>query len=84
MVISSLVVDTRTDMQHRVAEQIAAMQGCEVHGIEKNHLVVTIEAESIDASHVRASSFIELAGVMNINLIYANFEDDPTLKAVQA
>ena len=47
---------------------------------EENRLVVTIEAETVDASHAVASSFIEIDGVMNINLVYANFEDDPSLR----
>ena len=54
-----------------------------MHSQEENRLVVTIEAETVDASHAIASSFIEIEGVMNINLVYANFEDDPSLGKVQ-
>lgn len=79
MVISSLVVDAVPGKEHAVASRIAALDGVEVHSIEENRIVVTIEAETVDASHGIASSFIEFDGVMNINLVYANFEDDPSL-----
>ena len=42
-------------------------------------IVVTIEADTVDDSHDIASGFIGIEGVTGINLVYANFEDDPTL-----
>lgn len=80
MVISSLVVDTVPGTEDAIAQSLAAIDGVEVHNREENRLVVTIEAETVDASHAVASSFIEIDGVMNINLVYANFEDDPSLR----
>ena len=41
---------------------------------------MTIEAETLDDSHDIASTFIALEGVIGINLVYANFEDDPTVQ----
>ena len=79
MVISSLVVDAVPGTEDAIAQSLAAIDGVEVHNREENRLVVTIEAETVDASHAVASSFIEIDGVMNINLVYANFEDDPRL-----
>lgn len=79
MVISSLVIDTAANAEKRVADRLSAIEGVEVHGNEGNRLIVTIEAESVDASHAVASSFIDIEGVVNINLVYANFEDDPTI-----
>ena len=38
-----------------------------------------IEADTVDDSHDIASGFIGIEGVTGINLVYANFEDDPTL-----
>ena len=52
-------------------------EGEEHHGNYK--IVVTIEAETVDDSHAIASGFIDIPGVTGINLVYANFEDDPTL-----
>ncbi|BDE96303.1 chaperone NapD [Raoultibacter timonensis] len=80
MVISSLVVDAVPGTEDAIAQSLAAIDGVEVHNREENRLVVTIEAETVDASHAVASSFIEIDGVMNINLVYANFEDDPSLR----
>ena len=80
MVISSLVVDAVPGTEDAIAQSLAAIDGVAVHNREENRLVVTIEAETVDASHAVASSFIEIDGVMNINLVYANFEDDPSLR----
>ena len=80
MVISSLVVDAVPGTEDAIAQSLAAIDGVEVHNREENRLVVTIEAETVDASHAVASSFIEIDGVMNITLVYANFEDDPSLR----
>ena len=80
MVISSLVVDAVPGTEDAIAQSLAAIDGVEVHNREENRLVVTIEDETVDASHAVASSFIEIDGVMNINLVYANFEDDPSLR----
>ena len=80
MVISSLVVDAVPGTEDAIAQSLAAIDSVEVHNREENRLVVTIEAETVDASHAVASSFIEIDGVMNINLVYANFEDDPSLR----
>ena len=74
MVISSLVVETLRDRTQSAAEQLAAMDGVEVHEINDFKIVVTIEAPSVDSSYERASSFIE--GVTGVHLIYCNFEDE--------
>ena len=42
-------------------------------------LVVTIEAETVDDSHDVANSFIAVTGVIGVNLIYLNWEDDKTI-----
>ena len=76
MVISSLVVETLRDRTQSAAEQLAAMDGVEVHEINDFKIVVTIEAPSVDSSDERASSFIEVEGVTGVHLIYCNFEDE--------
>lgn len=80
MVISSLVVDAVPGSERAIADNLACIEGVEVHSIEENRIVVTIEAETVDDSHATASSFIDIEGVMNINLVYANFEDDPSIR----
>ena len=75
MVISSLVVETMPDRTDDVARELAQREGVEVHETNGHKIVVTIEADTVDDS----SGFIGIEGVTGINLVYANFEDDPTL-----
>ena len=80
MVISSLVVETMPDRTDDVARELAQREGVEVHETNGYKVVVTIEAETLDESHDIASTFVALEGVIGINLVYANFEDDPTVQ----
>ena len=80
VVISSLVVDTLPGTTQAAADALALIPYVEVHEINRTRIVVTIEAPTLDASHATASSFINVEGVTGVNLIYFNFEDDPTLK----
>ena len=80
MVISSLVIETIEGTTEAVAKALVEVDpGVEVHEIVDYKVVVTIEAETLDDSHAIASKFIPLEGVIGVNLIYANFEDDPSL-----
>ena len=80
MVISSLVVETAPDYTDAVAKQLVAYTGVEVHDvIEGYKIVITIEAETVDASHDLASELALLTGVLNVQLVYVNFEDDKTI-----
>ena len=79
MVISSLVVETTPERTDEVAREVSGRAGVEVHEANGCKLVVTIEAETVDDSHRVASGFIGVAGVTGVNLVYANFEDDPSL-----
>jgi nitrate reductase NapD len=79
MVISSLVIETFPEHTANIAKQVAKIDGVEVHDINGHKIAITIEAETVDDSHMIANSFVGIEGVVNINLIYANFEDDPTI-----
>lgn len=79
MVISSLVVEVMPERLRDARTALDAIEGVEVHSANENRLVVTIEAETVDDSHDIASSFVQIPGVYGVNLVYANFEDDPTL-----
>ena len=80
MVISSLVVETMGDSIDAVADKLASIEGVEVHEkVDGYKIVVTIEAETVDDSHALASSFVDISGVLGVNLIYFNFEDDRTI-----
>lgn len=76
VVISSLVVETLPGETDAVAAAISAIEGAEVHEKQGFKLVVTIEAESTQASHAVASSFTGIAGVVGVDLVYVNFEDE--------
>ena len=52
------------------------MEGVEVHEVNGYKIVVTIEASSTGASHELSSRFIQIPGVLNVNLVYVNFEDE--------
>ncbi len=79
MVISSLVVETVPDSTEAVAAQLPGFDGVEVHDIVDYKVVITIERETVDESHAVANEIALVDGVLNVNLIYLNFEDDPTI-----
>ena len=79
MVISSLVVTTLADSTEDVAAALVRIPGVEVHEIKGFDLVVTIESETVDTSADTANSFMDIPGVLAVNLVYVNFEDDPSL-----
>ena len=79
MVISSLVVETAPDYTEAVAQALRGFTGVEVHDTLGYKVVITIEAETVDASHDRASEIALLEGVLNVHLVYLNFEDDKTI-----
>ena len=79
MVISSLVVETASDYTEAVAARLPRFGGVEVHGIEGYKIVITIEAPTVDESHDIADELALLEGVLNVNLVYLNFEDDKTI-----
>ncbi len=81
MVISSLIVNTSSEYTQTVSEKLKDVEGVEVHEIQGYKIVITIEAQSIDASHKIASSLSDITGVLTVNLVYANFEDDPEISA---
>ena len=62
-----------------MAAQLPGLPGVEVHGIEGYKIVITIEAETVDESHGIANSIIPITGVIGVNLVYLNFEDDKTI-----
>ena len=78
MALSSLVVECKPQRTASVAQELAQIEGVEVHGIDEQagKVVVTIEVPGIDASHDIAAGFIGIEGVWNVNLIVANFEDE--------
>ena len=79
MVISSLVIETVPEYTDSVAGELRSRQGVEVHGIEGRNIVITIEADTVDESHDIANAIVPITGVIGVDLIYLNFEDDKTI-----
>lgn len=80
MVISSLVVETLPEQTSAVVERLRNTGGVEVHSVEEGYkIVITIEAETVDASHSIANGILLVEGVIGVDLIYLNFEDDKTI-----
>ena len=79
MVISSLVVETAPEYTEAVAAALPGLEGVEVHGVQDYKIVITIEAETVDESHDIANSIVPIMGVIGVNLVYLNFEDDKTI-----
>ncbi len=78
-VISSLVVETAPEYTQAVASELPQKPGVEVHGIEGYKIVITIESETVDESHDIANGLMDITGVIGVNLVYLNFEDDKTI-----
>ena len=79
MVISSLVVETAPEYTDALAVRLPGFDGVEVHEVQGYKIVITIEAETVDASHDIANEISLVEGVLNVSLIYLNFEDDKTI-----
>ena len=78
-VISSLVVETAPEYTDAVSTELAGLDGVEVHGVDGYKIVITIEAPTVDESHDIANSIVPITGVIGVDLIYLNFEDDKTI-----
>ncbi len=76
LVISSLIVEAHPEAVSAVTEALAALEGVEVHEVNGYKIVVTIEAPSTGASHEVSSRMVAIPGVLNVNLVYVNFEDE--------
>ena len=79
VVISSLVLECLPGREEEVARAAASVPGVEVHGVREGKVVITIEAPSVDDSAEIANGLVSADGVIGINLVYVNFEDDPAL-----
>jgi nitrate reductase NapD len=80
VVISSLLVETVPSETERVIVELDKIDGVETHGTHNASVIVTIEASSINASYAIATSITAMDGVANVQLVYANFEDDPLIQ----
>jgi len=76
MVISSYVIQALPEKCEEVAKALTTYKGVEVHEQIEGRLVVSIEAESTDATYELATRLSQMSGVVTVNLVYCNFEDE--------
>jgi len=81
VIISSYVVSTFEGHTESALELVARIPGVEIHETVDRNIVATIEAASISESVKAATEMSMVDGVAATQLIYTNFEDDPTIKA---
>lgn len=81
MVISGLYLETIPGHVQAAANELALMNGVEVHHIEDDFkIIITLETETVDQSYKIADKFKLIPGVLTTCLVYSNFEDDPLCK----
>jgi periplasmic nitrate reductase NapD len=74
--VSSLVVLTQPPLRHRLAEQIGALEGAEVHVVsEEGKLVVTLEGPSQRPIMAAIDAINAMPGVLSAGLIYHQFDE---------
>lgn len=74
--VSSLVVLTQPPLRHRLAEQIAALDGAEIHAVsDEGKLVVTLEGPSQRPIMAAIDTIQGLPGVLSAALIYHQFDE---------
>lgn len=75
--VSSLVVLTQPSLRHRLAEQIGALDGAEIHAVsDEGKLVVTLEGPSQRPIMDAIDAINALPGVLSAALIYHQFDED--------
>lgn len=80
MNISSLVVDARPDYLAQVRHHLGAIPGVDVHAATpEGKLIVTLEADTNDATTDTFSRIGAVEGVMSVAMVYHQFEPDQDL-----
>lgn len=77
MNISSLVVDAHPDHLPRVRQALDGLQGVDVHAATpEGKVIVTLEADSNDATTDAFARIGAIEGVMSVAMVYHQFEPD--------
>lgn len=76
MPISGIVIKCPPGRETVVAEQARLLAGVEVHGVlPDGQVVAVIEAATVDQEAKLAMQLQGIAGVLNVQVAYHNFED---------
>ena len=74
--VSSLVVLAQPSRRHQLAEEIATLEGAEIHAVsEEGKLVVTLEGPSQRPIMAAIDTIQGLPGVLSAALIYHQFDE---------
>ncbi|KIQ79701.1 chaperone NapD [Aeromonas sp. L_1B5_3] len=74
--VSSLVVLTQPTLRHQLAEEIAALDGAEIHAVtDEGKLVVTLEGASQRPIMTAIDAIQAMPGVLSAALIYHQFDE---------
>ncbi|MHC9245232.1 chaperone NapD [Aeromonas jandaei] len=74
--VSSLVVLTQPTLRHQLAEEIAALDGVEIHAVtDEGKLVVTLEGASQRPIMAAIDAIQAMPGVLSAALIYHQFDE---------
>ncbi len=76
MYIAGLIVHTRTENIDRVKHTILAMEGAEIHGIDRGRMVVTVESDDYRFTSDKVLELHEIDGVLSAVLVYQHGEED--------
>ncbi|MGL5813562.1 chaperone NapD [Aeromonas sp.] len=74
--VSSLVVLTQPPLRHQLAQQIATLDGAEIHAVsDEGKLVVTLEGMSQRPIMDAIDAIQAMPGVLSAALIYHQFDE---------
>lgn len=76
MNISSVIVISKEKNNTELIQALKSIEGCDVPLSEGNKLIVSIEAENIDAETVIFRKIENTPGVMSARLVYAYSENE--------
>lgn len=82
MDISSLIVSAKPENGPQVRAQLEATDGVEVHAVaEDGRMIVTIEAESEQATVKTYELIGQMPGVLAVSMVYHQIESNPDEEA---
>ncbi|MCA9402282.1 MAG: chaperone NapD [Candidatus Omnitrophica bacterium] len=76
MPVSSLIIRTEPEQTQKVRSQLHEWKGVSVEAVDGINIVIVTETETQKQDKELWKSIESLAGVLQCDLIYHNFEDD--------
>ncbi len=75
MHIAGVIVQTKPQNIERVESAILAMEGAEIHGVDKGRIVVTVESDDYRKTSDKVLELHQFDGVLSAVLVYQHGED---------